>query len=306
MNQLGVYIRDPFRIGYGLLRRMAPLIKNDKAYLKMLYFLRMRRKLDLNNPQTFSEKIQWLKLNDRQPKYTTMVDKYAVKEYVAGIIGQEYIIPTIEVWDKPEDIEWDKLPNKFVLKTTHGGGSVGVVICRDKKNFDKKSAIKKMRKSLKQDIYVQLREWPYKDIMKRIIAEPLLENSNDSDLDLTDYKFFCFNGKPMYCQVIKDRHTKETIDFFDMEWNHQEFIGLLSYGTKYENAVNSPNMPMCLKEMQDIVLKLSKGIPFARVDLYEVNSKVYFGEITLYPASGMGKFIPDRYNQNLGKMIILP
>lgn len=296
------YLKDPFRIGYGLIRRVAPLIKNDETYLKILYFLKRHRRLNLNNPKTFSEKIQWLKLYDRKREYTMMVDKYAVKEYVAGIIGHEYIIPTIGVWDRPEDIEWDKLPDKFVLKTTHGGGSVGVVICRDKKDFDKKRALNKLRKSLKQDIYMQLREWPYKDVKKRIIAEPLLENSIVSDLDLTDYKFYCFNGNPMYCQVIRDRHKKETIDFFDMDWNHQHFIGLNPLAVHSDGILS---IPKGFVDMKRIAQQLSSGNTFSRIDLYEVNGRIYFGEITLYPASGLGKFTPDCYNRKLGEMINL-
>lgn len=181
--------------------------------------------LRLSNPRTFNEKIQWLKLYNRQEEYCNLVDKYAVKEYVSNLIGEKYVIPTIGVWDTPEKIEWSKLPSKFVLKTTHGGGNLGVVICRDKSIIQKDNIISKLNKSLKGDIYRTYREWPYKNVPKRIIAEPFME-SDYPEGDLDDYKFFCFNGKPKYCQVIRDRNTKESIDFYDMDWNHQNFVGL--------------------------------------------------------------------------------
>ena len=304
MNSLKTYINDPSRILYGLVRKLAPFIKDDATYLKICYRLRVHKKLNLNSPHTFGEKIQWLKLYNRKSEYTRMVDKYAVKEYVANLIGEEYVTPTIGVWEKPEDIEWNDLPEKFVLKTTHGGGCVGVVICRDKKTFDKKKAVKHLKESLKQDIYTQLREWGYKNVKKRIIAEPFLEDAGAADAqDLTDYKFFCFGGEPRYCQVIKDRHEKETIDFFDMEWQHQEFVGLNPVAG---SAAVCPSRPSKFKEMQRIARTLSYGLPFSRIDMYEINDKVYFGEITLYPASGMGVFRPDKYNSILGNMIQLP
>jgi len=306
MEKLSQYLKDPFRILSGVLRRIAPWISNDELYLRILFFLKQRKVLHLKNPQTFSEKLQWLKLYDRKPEYTTMVDKYAVKEYVANIIGEEYIIPTIGVWDKPEDIDWDSLPDKFVLKTTHGGGSVGVVICKDKNSFNKEKAIRNLSQSLKQNIYTELREWPYKDVKKRIIAEPFLEDFSNNSQDLPDFKFFCFNGDPKYCQVIKDRNTKETIDFFDINWQHQEFIGLNPVkGDQYHNAKVTPSIPKHFQEMQVIASKLSKNIPFSRIDLYEINGKVYFGEITLFPASGMGVFKPEEWNKRLGDMLDL-
>ena len=299
---------------------MASIISNffrwlpDATYLKLLYRFKMGHRLDLKNPQTFTEKLQWLKLYNRKPEYTKMVDKYAVKEYVANIIGEEYIIPTLGVWDKPEDIDWDSLPNQFVLKTTHGGGGGGVVICKDKATFNKTTAIAKLKESLASDIYSGLREWPYKNVPKRIIAEKFMapEKSPDSVLkssELLDYKFFCFDGEPKYCQVIRDRHTKETIDFYDMDWNHQEFVGLLpqsNLADSISNGLTSVARPKNLEEMKEICRKLSKDIPFVRVDLYVIDDKNYFGELTLYPASGMGVFTPEEWNGKLGDMLTLP
>lgn len=274
---------------------------SDEIFLRKLYRLRMGKELNLDNPQTFCEKLQWLKLYNRKPEYTQMVDKYAVKEYVANIIGEEYIIPTLGIWDKVEDIDWDMLPNQFVLKTTHGGGSGGVIICKEKATLDINIAKKKLKRSFKQDIYTNLREWPYKNVKRRIIAEVLL--TDDTYDDLPDYKFFCFNGKPKYCQVIRNRNTKETIDFYDMDWNHMPLVGLNPIA---ENGSTQVARPLHLDNMIDICQNLSKGIPFSRIDLYIVNEKVFFGEITFFPASGMGRIRPEEWNYKLGGLIQLP
>lgn len=276
----------------------------DKQYLSLRFRCQMGYWIDWKNPKTFSEKIQWLKVYNRKPEYTTMVDKYAVKQYVADRIGREYIIPTIGVWDKPEDIDWESLPNQFVLKTTHGGGGCGVFICKDKTTFNKQDIIKKLKKSLASEIYPILREWPYKNVKKQVIAEKFIApEKNPVPSDLPDYKFFCFNGEPKYCQVIRDRHSIETIDFYDMEWNHQEFVGLNPVA---RNGLTSVTRPKHLNEMADICKKLAKDIPFVRVDLYVVDEKEYFGELTFYPASGIGAFNPTDWNRKLGELLTLP
>ena len=273
----------------------------DKLYLQMLYRRVFNKKLNLKNPKTFNEKLQWMKLYDRRPEYTTMVDKYAVKEYVAKIIGEEYIIPTLGVWDKPEEIDWESLPDQFVLKCTHDSG--GLVICRDKSKLDIDAAIKKLRKSLKRNYYKAGREWPYKNVPRRIIAEKYME-VNPKVKDLPDYKWFCFNGEPTYCQVIQDRSSVETIDFFDTNWKHQEFVGL---NPAAGPAAVEPACPANLETQIKIARDLSKGIPFSRIDLYFVDNKSWFGEITLYPTSGTsGTFTPEKYNEILGNMIKLP
>ncbi len=291
-NPKGCLLKLLFRLG-----RIIP----DKVYLSLLWRLEAGYWLDWKNPKTFCEKIQWLKLYNRQPNYTQMVDKYAVKDYVAKLIGNEYVIPTLGVWDKPEEIDWDILPDKFVLKTTHGGGSSGVVICKDKNSFDRNFACKCIASSLKSDIYRYYREWPYKAVKKRIIAELFLEESSSSEeSEISDYKFFCFNGTPLYCQVIRDRRTNETIDFYDMEWNHLPFVGLNPFVT---NGLTDVKKPEKLNTMIDICKKLSDNIPFSRIDLYVVNDNVYFGEITFFPASGLGTFTPEQYNEILGNQI---
>lgn len=285
-------------------RRLSWAVPNDAFYLRVLYLFEMHSFLNLKSPKTFNEKIQWLKLYNRKPEYTKMVDKFAVKDYVANLIGREYIIPTLGVWKTFDEIDFDKLPNQFVLKTTHGGGGMAVAICRDKSTFDRNKARGILEKSLKSDIYQQFREWPYKNVPRRIIAEKFMTSqASNAPKDLPDYKFFCFGGEPMYCQVIRDRHSLETIDFYDMEWNHQEFVGLNVLAKNGEKTVECPRQ---LATMQEICRKLSKGIPFVRVDLYVIDDIEYFGELTFYPASGFGSFTPKDWNNKFGELLKLP
>lgn len=278
------------------IKRLLP----DRLYLAIKYRKHFGYWMSFKHPKTFNEKLQWLKLYDRRPEYVTMVDKYAVKQYVADIIGEEFIIPTIGVWNRGEDIEWDKLPDRFVLKCTHDSG--GLVICKDKAKLDKEAAIKKLNKSLNKDYSLYGREWAYKYVPRRIIAEKYIDPAPDVT-DLPDYKWYCFNGEPAYCQVIQDRSTKETIDFFDTEWNHQEFVGL---NPDAGNAAVMPERPQDLEMQIKIARQLSKDIPFSRIDLYEVGEKIYFGEITLFPTGGTGHFSPDQYNEIIGDLIKLP
>ena len=280
LQKLFYYIlQKPNLLGLAILTRIAPIFP-DRLYLKMLFRLEMGYKLNLKDPKTFNEKLQWLKLYNRKPEYTMMVDKYAVKEYVAGIIGEEYIIPTLGVWDKFEEIDFDKLPNRFVLKTTHGGGNTGVVICKDKATFDVEAAKKKLNRSLRSDIYTNFREWPYKNVKRRIIAEEYIADSNG---ELNDYKFSTYNGEVTDVMLCADRNSEETkFYFFDSKWN------LLRYNKRGKNAPKDFILPKPknLEKMFELAAILSKGIPYLRVDLYNVDGKIYFGETTFYPASG--------------------
>lgn len=297
MLPLKVYIGNPRMLIESILRKYGGWIP-DKQYIQMLYYLKMGNRLNLDNPQTFSEKIQWLKLYNRRPEYTMMVDKWAVKDYVAGVIGPEYVIPTLGVWNKPEDIDFDSLPNEFVLKTTHGGGSGGVFICTDKSKLDARLVVEKMKKAMKGDVYRCYREWPYKNVKRRIIAEQYIGIKND---DLKDFKFFCFNGEPKYCQVIGGRKTNMVIDFFDTDWNHQPF----HEPKHYPFSAQIVNRPHSFQLMLELSRKLSADIPFLRVDFYEIGNHPLFGELTFFPTSGLGGFEPDKWDKVFGENIIL-
>ena len=300
INKFLEYIRSPKTAILSFMIHTAKMW-NDETFLKLQFRLRMGYKLNLDNPKTFSEKLQWLKLYDHNPKYTVMADKVKAKEYVASVLGEEYIIPTLGVWDNPDDIDFESLPNRFVLKCNHNSG-LGMCICKDKSHLDKKKVCSDLKIGLKQDYFASNREWPYKDVPRRILAEKFIDPAPNVS-DLTDYKWYCFDGEPKYCQVIQDRSTRETIDFFDTEWNHLEFIGLNPVAGP---AVITPLKPLNLDIHLRIARELSKGIPFSRIDVYETGDHTYFGEITFYPASGFGVFRPDQYNEILGQMIKLP
>ena len=271
----------------------------DEVYLQKKYKLLMGKDLDLNNPQTFNEKIQWLKLNDRKPIYTTMVDKYDVKKFIADTIGEEYVIPTLGIYDHFDDIDFDALPNQFVLKCTHDSG--GLVICTDKSKLNIREAKKKIEKSLKRDFYLNGREWPYKNVVPRIIAEQYMEDP--STKELRDYKFFSFNGKVKALFIATDRQAegKETkFDFFDADFNH------LPFTNGHPNAEVLPQKPQQFDKMIELAEKLSVNIPLVRVDFYEVNGRIYFGELTFSHWSGMVPFDPEEWDYKLGEWITLP
>lgn len=275
---------------------------SDKTYLKIAYWARMHKRLNLDNPQTFSEKLQWMKLYDRNPLYTKLVDKYEVKPIVEKRIGSQYIIPTLGVWNSIEEVDWKGLPNQFVIKATHDSG--GVVICKDKATFNIEEAISLLKGAGKKNYARFSKEYVYYDVPHRFLEQKFMLPSDASiNDDLSDYNFYCFNCEPKYCQVIRDRNTKETIDFYDMEWNHMDFVGL---NLVAKNGTKPVPCPKKLDEMIGVCRNLSKNIPFVRVDLYVIDGNVYFGEITFYPASGLGLFTPAEWNLKLGEMIKLP
>lgn len=275
---------------------------DDEEFLKRKFKSNLKYDLNLLSCNTFSEKIQWLKINDRKDIYTILVDKYKVREYIKEKLGEEYLIPLIGIWDDPDDIDFNKLPDQFVLKCNHNSG-LGMCICKDKSKLDISKVRRELKKGLKQDYYLAGREWPYKNVSRKIIAEKYMKNEYETELK--DYKFFCFNGEPKYCQVITDRSINETIDFFDMEWNHQEFIGLNSKYSKYSNSKHPIEKPVTLEKMKEFAYILAKNTKFVRIDFYEIEKKLYFGEITFYPASGFGDFTPSEWNAKLGEMINL-
>ncbi len=300
MNRIAKAIKSPKKILVFLLNKCARLFKNDKTFLKIKFRLEMGQPLNLKAPKTFNEKLQWLKLYNRKPEYTTMVDKFAVKKYVADIIGEEHIIPTLGVWNSFDEIDFNSLPNQFVLKTTHGGGGGGVVICKDKNTFDKQKAKRILHKSLNGDIYWSYREWPYKDVPRRIIAEKFMTNKGK---DLEDYKIHNFNGEPRFILVCSNRYGKGAMidDFYTPEWT---LMDVRRPG--HPNSEKATPPPTQLKKMLELSRILSKEIPFLRTDFYIIDNKIYFGELTFFPASGMSKFEPEEWDSTIGSWLQLP
>lgn len=269
----------------------------DREYLEKKFYAMLGYSLDLTNPQTFNEKLQWLKLYDRKPNYTMMVDKYKVREYIKEKLGEEYLIPLLGVWDNAEDINFDKLPNRFVLKCNHNSG-LGMYICKDKSKLTEKQIKvirKNLTKGLQQDYYLTGREWPYKDVPRKIIAEKYME---DETGQLRDYKFYCFNGEPKIIMINSDREIEKTkADYFDMDFNWID----LKWG--YEHALVKPSKPINFEKMKELAVVLSKNIPELRVDFYEVNNKIYFGELTFFGGSGFDKIEPKEWDKKIGDWI---
>ena len=271
----------------------------DKPYLEICYKIHTGKKLNLKNPQSFNEKMQWLKLYDRKPLYTTLADKYSVKKYVADIIGEKYIIPTIAVWDNVDDIDFDSLPNQSVLKCTHDSG--GLVICKDKSTLDIEAAKKKLRHFYNRKFYYLHREWPYKNIRPRIIAEKYMQNGNEPELK--DYKFFCFNGEPklLYISEGLSDHSTAKISFADMDYNISPFKR-----SDFAPFEKLPDKPTHFEKMKELAKILCKDMYFVRVDFYEINKKIYFGEFTFAPCAGFVPFEPSEYDDIIGKWLKLP
>ena len=279
--------------GRGWMRHISP-----ESFLKRMYRIQMGKELNLENPTTYTEKLQWLKLYDHRPEYTTMVDKYAVKQYVAERIGEQYVIPMLGVWEKVDDIDFDSLPNQFVLKTTHDSGAL--VICKDKSTLNVHAAKKRLRYFLKRHYYDCNREWPYKNVPPRIIAEEYMEDSTYQEL--RDYKFFTFGGEPKVLYIAQGRGRGEptVADFFDMDFNH------LPFTIDHDMSQTPPIKPECFEEMKRLAAILSKGTPQLRVDFYEVDGKVYFGEMTFFHCSGFEDFHPAEWNRIFGDWVVLP
>lgn len=269
----------------------------DRAFIQLNYFARFHRFANLSNPTTYNEKLNWLKLHDRNPVYPTLVDKAAAKDYVRKILGPEYVIPTLGIWERFEEIPFDELPERFVLKCTHD--SEGVVLVPDKAAMDRAVAEKKIREALGRNFYYIGREWPYREVQPRIIAEPFLEDRETGEL--RDYKFFCFGGEPKVMFISSGRSGEGmTCDFYDMDFQH------LDLRRKYPNASKPIARPKNFEEMKECARKLTAGFPHLRADLYEVNGRVYFGELTLYTSSGFVPFHPEKWDRIFGDMITLP
>lgn len=280
------------------LLNMCPL--PDKMMLQLMFRIKLGKRLNLKQPTTFNEKMQWLKLYDRKPGYTTMVDKFRVREYIAEKIGEEYLIPLLGHWSRYEDINFSVLPDRFVLKCNHDSQSVTII--HDKNTMDHDKLKDFYNKRLKVNSYHAGREWPYKDVLPCIIAEQYMED-NDGKGDLTDYKIHCYNGNPKAVQVISDRFSPEGIksDYYTLDWKNYG----LSRGTM-QNADHIVPKPDQLPQMLELARKLSDGIPFLRVDFYIINGRIYFGELTFFPASGFNSFTPEKWDGIFGEWIDLP
>ena len=296
MKKIIEYVKHPSYILLGL-DRMKLIKLNDAFYLKIIYYQTFNKKLDLSNPKTFNEKLQWLKLYDRNPEYTKMVDKYEVKKYVAEKIGEEYIIPSIGIYNSFDEINFNELPDQFVIKCTHDSG--GIVICKDKSNFSIEEARKKINKCMKNNYYRSWREWPYKNVKPRIIIEKYMED--DKTKELRDYKFFCFNGKVKCYKIDLDRFVEHRANYYD------DNNRLLKFGEKVfpPDFNRNVEIPKTIEKMKELARQLSQDIPFVRVDFYDVDGKIYFGEITFFPGAGFEKFIPEEYDKVLGDLITL-
>ena len=296
-KKIVLWVKNPRRFFNGLLLACSTWLP-DKFYLSCLIKVTCGYWPNWKNPKTYNEKLNWLKLYDRRPEYTMMVDKYAVKDYVSSIIGSEHVIPTIGVWDRPEEINWDVLPNQFVLKTTHGGGNEGVVICMDANTFDRGKAIEKLNKSLKQDIYRKVREWPYKNVPRRIIAEEFIEGENG---ELSDYKFFAFNGEVKALFIGTERGSGNVkFDYYDADFNHLHLI------QSHPMSGKDISKPDNFEKMKEIASKLSRGLPQVRVDLYNVRGQIFFGELTFFHHGGVTPFHPVEWDHTFGSWIDLP
>lgn len=270
----------------------------DKEYLSRMYKAKTGKELNLADPKTFNEKLQWLKLYNRRPIYSELVDKFTVRTHIAERIGENYCVPLLGVWSHPEEINFNALPNQFVLKCNHNSG-LGMCICRDKTKLDIKKARKNLTKGLAQNYFYHCREWPYKNVNPCIIAEKYMQDGEKENLPV--YKIFNFAGEPRIIQVIQDDKTpNESIDYFDTEWN------LLNLRQNYPNSNIHLPKPALLEEMLHIAKKLSEGFPFVRTDLYTINGNVYFSEYTFFSDAGFESFDPENWDSILGSWITLP
>lgn len=299
-NRLVNYWKNPKVLGNVIMYRTARLWPHD-LYLKILYRILVGKKLNLKNPQTLGDKLNWLKLYYHKKVFTTMVDKYEVKQFVRERIGDKYVVPCYGVWDSPDSIEWDKLPEKFVLKCTHDSGSF--IVCKDKKTFDKEAAIRKLKKCQTKEYYWGTREWPYKNVKRRVIAEQYIDGLGKDDS--IEYKVTCMNGEVKFVTVCKGPahqalELRKNDHFTPKEWKR------LDWWTFYEPSRTDYERPVFMDEMVELCEKLAKDVPYLRVDWYVTDGKIYFGEMTFYTWAGFLVFNPDNWDSILGSWMTLP
>lgn len=274
----------------------------DEFFLRNKFKAYMGYNLNLNNPQTFNEKLQWLKLYDRKPEYNMMVDKYLVRKYIKEKLGEEYLIPLIGVWDSPDLIDFDALPDQFVLKCNHNSG-LGMCVCKDKSKLDVEKAMLELKKGFAQNYYLSGREWPYKNVQRKIICEKFMSNQNDEVLK--DYKIQCFNGEVDHIFVCVDRDEQQRVCkyyYFDKNWKYLPY----SWNDRCDDEFLASLKPKTFEEMIAIAENLSAGIPEVRVDLYEIQGRVYFGELTFFTQSGFDTTITSEADREIGSRLVLP
>lgn len=271
----------------------------DREFIQLMYPLVMEKNIDLEHPQTFNEKIQWLKLNDHRPEYTVLVDKYRVRDYIAKNFGNQYLIPLLGVWEDPDEIDFDTLPEQFVLKCNHNSG-LGMCICKNRADLNTEQVRRNLKKGLKENYYLRGREWPYKNVPRKILCEKYMTAQDGAEI--IDYKVHNFNGTPQFILVCSQRFSEKGLceDFYTIQWDKMD--------VKRPETPNSGEIkkPRNLDKMLEISRQISSGYPFIRTDFYEIDGKLYFGEITLYPASGWAKFDPEEYDMIFGNMLKLP
>lgn len=288
--------RSPREYAAKMMTIISPLLK-DEAYIRLFYRIVFHRKINLGNPQTYSEKLQWLKLHDKHPEFTQLVDKYESRKVVEKIVGEDYLVPLLGVWDSFDEIDFDKLPQQFVLKTNHD--SQGVIVCKNKSTFDVKAARKKLTKCLRRNYYWNSREYPYKDVKRKIIAEQYIEDKQYGEL--RDYKFFCFNGKCEFFFIATGRAINDVkFDFFDRN------LKSIPVKQGHPNSEVLPEIPSNINEMISVAEKLSQHYPQMRIDLYNVEGKIYCGEFTIFHFGGLVPFEPESYDEFFGSLIQLP
>ena len=307
-SKIKKYMHNPRLVYLALTSKGLTKWVPDRTHLCLTYRAKLGSWPDLDSPETFTEKMQWLKLHDRNPAYTTMVDKYCAKDFIASRVGPEYIVKSLAVWSSADDIDPSGLPEKFVLKTNHDCG--GVLICTDKDCFDLDDAKAFFRRHLKRNYFYGCREWPYKNVKPVVFAEEFLESEGDNAHDeddnwegIDEFDFFCFDGEPRlisYCHGDKNDSEKRYNDFYDTEWN------LLPLTMGYASSEETIPAPKQLSEMLELSRKLSEGVPFLRVDLFICKGQVLVGELTFYPWGGFMPFGPAETEGTLGEMVSLP
>ena len=273
----------------------------NKMYLQLFYFCTTGQFINFRNPKGFCEKQQWLKVHDQCGEYSKLVDKLAVREHIDAVLGEGHLFPLLGKWERFEDIDFDSLPDQFVIKCNHDSGSTKVISSKAELTPEKLAEMKRFyTKRLKRDFFFAGREYPYKGIRPYMIVEKLMIDEKQPEKSIEDYKFFCFNGEPRVMFIATDRRTDCRFDFFDMDFQHLDIVNI------HPNSDKPIPKPAMFEEMKEIAATLSKGMRFVRIDLYELNGNIYFGEYTFFHGGGFRLCEPPEWERKLGDWIELP